>query len=612
MTRVLVTTITRTPRGVAMRTSQSLEVELLRVGRGAECELQLPDPRVPLAARTFTVSGKALRALDDRGGLTEALASGEHAAVVGPGACLRVGPYRLEVVDPPEGYDLAIERELVQPLPGRDAQLAQGLSEASLRLPVSRRFASWVLFWSILVCTLIVPAWLSQQHSDALTADTPIPLPQLPRMLTTASWNPGTVASPHQRFADNCIACHSEPFARVKDKDCLGCHEGIGDHVPRALGAVKGLSDIRCATCHQDHNGPHALANQNRAYVGRQCAACHSDIRAAAPQSKLPDASDFAREHPQLQVALLDRADRTGKTLRRVSLDDRASLKQSTGLKYPHDMHIDPRGVDGPQGRKVLDCKDCHQLDATGTQFRPVTMKDHCQSCHELRFDPNLPERQVPHGDPSGVVVMLRDFYSRVALLRTPLDAPLPDQIERAMPTAPPREATRLQGLGGADGRADTAAARLIEQSSCVVCHEVRRIGSTGGVPRWSIAPVGLVVAPRDRVHDWMPKVSFPHEKHSQAACTDCHAANRSSSSEDILMPSIATCRDCHGGNQPTAGKLTSSCSTCHGFHISHNKHADAPGAPRADLLGLTSRELWRLRHDKHVPVRPGGAGGSR
>lgn len=51
--KVIVTTITRSPKGNPIRASREISAEQIRIGRGAECELRLADPRVPLQARTI-------------------------------------------------------------------------------------------------------------------------------------------------------------------------------------------------------------------------------------------------------------------------------------------------------------------------------------------------------------------------------------------------------------------------------------------------------------------------------------------------------------------------------------------------------------------------------
>jgi hypothetical protein len=60
-------------------------------------------------------------------------------------------------------------------------------------------------------------------------------------------------------------------------------------------------------------------------------------------------------------------------------------------------------------------------------------------------------------------------------------------------------------------------------------------------------------------------------------------------------MPAIETCRECHVGAQPVAGKVTSDCATCHGYH----------GAVKASVKGLvagtaSAQSTARVAHAHH------------
>ena len=46
--RILVINVTRNRKGDALRTERAVEGEIIRLGRGTQCEIHLPDPRVSL------------------------------------------------------------------------------------------------------------------------------------------------------------------------------------------------------------------------------------------------------------------------------------------------------------------------------------------------------------------------------------------------------------------------------------------------------------------------------------------------------------------------------------------------------------------------------------
>ena len=64
----------------------------------------------------------------------------------------------------------------------------------------------------------------------------------------------------------------------------------------------------------------------------------------------------------------------------------------------------------------------------------------------------------------------------------------------------------------------------------------------------------------------WMLKAKFSHAAHETTPCADCHRATASSTSADVLMPTIADCRTCHQGEH-AATALPSTCIMCHVYH---------------------------------------------
>ena len=54
----------------------------------------------------------------------------------------------------------------------------------------------------------------------------------------------------------------------------------------------------------------------------------------------------------------------------------------------------------GPDGNVNMACGDYHTPEKGGMRMQTVTMENHCASCHELTFDPDVPDRVVPHGNP--------------------------------------------------------------------------------------------------------------------------------------------------------------------------------------------------------------------
>ena len=462
---------------------------------------------------------------------------------------------------------------------------------------IGRRALSWTLFLPALFLFLVLPV-IASLHPEATqsffetfgmrasrpvaTAEDDGPRPTPTAFALDTPWNPGPLAAGHQPWATDCRACHSESFKMAQDKDCLACHKDIGDHVAKeAKLDVTGLEGTRCAECHRDHMGPLALAEQNRHYSGNNCESCHINIKGFAPKSEIRNVGDFASKHPEFRVQVA-----TGPKpgdLRRVLLSEKDKVIEKTGLKFPHDVHMSKKGIAGPKGDVVMKCADCHAGDGTGVSFKEVNMKDHCQSCHELRFEPTLSNRQVPHGSVQEVLSTLREFYSYVSANQVPASMKTTGDIVQIRPGSDDKKAppAPLVTSGDAKTRATLAARELFEKTACLVCHEISKGPASGDLKTTGFDLPQYTVAPVTPSHAWMPQARFNHKAHDKQACTDCHNAPESKKASDVLMPGIDGCKDCHVGKQPVKNKIASDCGYCHGFHLpSHGQPAEPEKKP--------------------------------
>ncbi len=461
---------------------------------------------------------------------------------------------------------------------------------ARLQKPIAgRRVGSWFLFLLFLLAFLVIPvvASLRTPSSDVGATSQPGIHPPaggapatsaqnlvVPRVSPRWSvfggadtyWNPGRLSTVHQPWAGDCKACHSTPFVRVQDNDCLVCHKNMHEHVSRATVTLDELHETRCASCHREHKGLFGLAEQNKGFVGHECASCHQTIRTLYPATRTGNVSDFADAHPAFRLQLATGAGPTA--LERIRQDGDVMLSEKNSLKFPHDVHLSAKGIRSPDGKVTLKCDSCHKPDSNGKNFLPVTMKDNCQYCHALKFDLAAPDRQVPHGPVDQVLSTLREFYSYVRVngvavtrqeMKNPIVMTRPGEAEPAK--------TFIHDNNDVRSHAIASATELFEKTSCVVCHDVSRVAGPGlsatpaqDMPQWKIAPVPAA-------HAWMPKAEFDHSRHRASRCTECHAAVSSHKATDVLMPTIKQCRACHAGEKPVVNKVTSDCGLCHGFH---------------------------------------------
>jgi len=109
-----------------------------------------------------------------------------------------------------------------------------------------RRPLSWFLFSAMLGLTLVLPvlAILFSPAAPSAPSDSSTPNPSTPFALDVV-WNPGPVANAHQAWANDCQVCHSSPFSRVKDADCVACHKTTAGHVDPTTTKVSALEEVR-------------------------------------------------------------------------------------------------------------------------------------------------------------------------------------------------------------------------------------------------------------------------------------------------------------------------------------------------------------------------------
>lgn len=558
--------------GPRAQTKKTVVADWLRVGRDAACEVHLPDPRIALT-QGMIVNRDGLVYLEGEGGSQNITRKSVHAVRLKPGEPIDVGPYRIEGQPAPEGWDGAIAVELARPLDAaRD--LSSRTSQLTLAsLGITKRWAAWAWGLTVIAIFLAIPAGrvLDLPWRDAAQK----------LGIGDRFWNPGPVLLAHQPIEKTCATCHEVAFQHVKDRACLECHSSIGHHVGPEMKPAALFEGARCASCHRDHKGVKPTHRDDDHF----CVACHRDIRAKANGALAVNVSDFARDHPPFRLTL---PEETG--AKRVRMGTQP-IAEKSNLVFPHAAHLDPRGVRSPlQGRMKLECRSCHQPDASKRGFEPISMPKHCQECHALQFEPAVTAREVPHGKPAEAITVIEEFYANIALkgvrdsFQKAFGVPGEGLLRRAGVATPDE---RRNALGLASRKAKQVSEELFEVRVCKTCHEVFRDNAPKAQsPGWKIAPIRAN-------NQWMPHARFDHKAHTSAPCADCHAVAKSKNASDVAMPPIAKCRDCHGGSRPVEGKLTSNCLLCHGFHDA--KHPWDPnfrpkGAARVAESGTRER----------------------
>jgi hypothetical protein len=466
-------------------------------------------------------------------------------AVLNSGDQILIADYRLIVLPCPEGVDLALSLEVLeqQEAPSVDpAQFTTSLADLPRWRP--RRWA-WTLFGILLLSALLLPAmvamkpdWQDMFRATALPDD--------------SFWLSGPLHSMHSTIGKDCQACHAKPFEPVKNEACLECHADTAVHLPKAHADASMFDGERCASCHHEHNGEQRMVFDDQ----RFCSECHGNLQQRMSDvPSVEQATDFHADHPDFRLSLLQWQPQSQTWLQSPRQTVDASLQESSHLKFDHATHLDSEGIKNDNGDwQVLNCGDCHQMTLDGVNMAPINMEQHCASCHVLSFDLQDPQRVVPHGKPDMVLASLREYYA-ARFVQDRADA----GDVRASRPGERNNLSELQreGLVWVENKSRVVAEDLFERRACATCHEVEASAKDAG--QWLVKPVRLN-------EQWFASSEFPHSRHTQSECIDCHAAGQSTQAADVLMPDIAVCQDCHKGQQASEG-LISGCISCHSYH---------------------------------------------
>jgi predicted CXXCH cytochrome family protein len=529
---------------------REIDAAAVTLGSGADSTLQVYGGDVRPHHATLTPAGTGFELRCARGATVLVDGAPTARARLEPGATVELARARLRIATPPPGFAAALEFEPQSTVSARafEAGFVADLEQTRL----GRRTPAWILGIGLLAIGLLVPWFL--------------PLDSLPWWTSDEVWSSGPLLPAHAvAVGDDCGACHAKPFQRVQDSACIDCHRDMTDHAPAPLNSHVGLDQVRCATCHKEHNTPVHITITADAL----CTDCHA--APDWPENRLAAASGFTEAtHPAFQVDLLTSTHQPRGTgfaydwaWQSTPLPDAVD---PSNLKYPHDVHLDPGKVQHLVTGEPLGCGDCHTLQADDEHFAPIRMERHCRDCHDLKFDRAAPDRELPHADPSEALLVMAGHYMR---LYADPDARQPTRDRRRLPDRA-RAADRCEGPAHVCAQERTAreAETQFTVRGCVTCHEVTVHDTDDLLGRYQVAPVRLTP-------DFFTVARFDHRAHltqrdatGDAACLTCHQADGSTSSADVLMPDIQQCVTCHGDHrQPDLIPLN--CVACHSFHPS-------------------------------------------
>ncbi len=483
---------------------------------------------------------------------------------------IQIGAHRARRVASPPGFDLALEIEIAER--AVEWRSSAGQQEA---IPIGwgKRRWSWALGVAFLGAGLMVPIFGVYSSSVQEVLRTTHWLP------SDNWWNSGPLVSAHATppAGDNCTACHRVPFHRVRNQECGKCHGDVTHHAATDTEMGSELTGRRCASCHKEHGGAAAMVRRDSDF----CVDCHGKLKSSlGDKTELENVRDFATYHPEFRLTLLrPQEGQQGIEWEKVRrAPDAPEAYEQSNLVFNHKVHLDPRGVDTPDGKKQMSCASCHQPDESGVAMRPIGMKEHCSACHTLQFE----GVSLPHGSVEQVVNVLRGYYQSdrpIPALAIREDVMVSRRRDARRPGEPAQDTMR-ETANTPEEKAQRAAREVFDRTLCVVCHgDMKKEGlDQQQGPGWQVKPVRVNQA-------WMPMAHFSHKSHIQSKCVDCHRAEVSEQNKDVLMPGIKVCRKCHAGGRTSAG-MASTCVVCHLFHV--------PGKP---LLTPTQERSMGVIH---------------
>jgi VCBS repeat-containing protein len=560
-------------RGAGKEVSQfTFEGDIATIGRGTDQTIQIADRRLPLSHSRLTLAGGKLT-LASSGDYRFAV-NGESTrrAQLQAGDLVEISGHSIKVKADDGELDFVLEVELASETV---AKLRDRFQTRLRDVKVPERAIAWTLFLVILITTLAIP--MAGFYLDEREELRESMLPD------DGQWLSGELHQNHAFLGENCDVCHAKPFVPTQDEDCLGCHQTVTHHFDTEVHGDDYQVGSRCADCHQEHSTTGSIIRSDQGV----CTTCHAKLTDVGMDGDgLLPATDFSANHPDFKVSLLQYGLDDDWHEKRVNLDE-VGIAEGSNLIFPHDIHLDAAGIDSADGKVQMECSDCHVPEKGGMKMQAVNMQDHCASCHQLTFDPNSPDRVVPHGSPPELMRTLREYYALQYLTEelgaeTDEDQKLAPGTETdADPVRPVRRPGRVErpqlitdlitamqidpkasiGAKAAifiEARVADAAENLFEKQTCTVCHEITAVADAE-VP-WKVLPVRISEA-------WYPLSDFSHEGHKNMDCDGCHLARDSEVATDILMPDIANCRQCHGG-EDAENLLASNCITCHKFHL--------------------------------------------
>jgi predicted CXXCH cytochrome family protein len=580
----------------------------VRIGRGADCDIRIPDLAVSLHHATLSSEGLG-RVRVDAAGEQPFGVDGRFTRAASikaeTGAVLTFGDHQLTISSDDAGQITLGLTEAAAASGQRETTSSADLIPPS-RLLGKRRLA-WAGFVLIGLICLVAPV---------LALNGVFGSGGHPRIDLDSQWSSGPLSKSHAFLENDCQACHQKAFVAVRDESCRSCHAAampaealkqtvsrvkqagspdapslVGDHAPplRLLwGApqkdgwaarvvltarkVFNKPEQRCVSCHTEHVGD-PLTDPARSkptqLTPNTCVSCHTGLSSRLKDTRIVDTPSWTK-HPELRPEIVVSPEPL--KVRRISMASKPT--ENTGLIFPHDMHLNPVGGPARMAERLglqrgygapLTCSSCHTPKPNADNYLPVNMEKACSACHSLNVATGGGVRALPHGDPRKLVSFFQGGGG-------PVVATGPGAGARRRPG----ETDTYRGVSAS--AAQRMRGLFAQGGACYGCHAATP--ADGAAAPYKVGPVYLP----DR---YLTTGSFNHriKAHREGpdgkeSCADCHAAAKSGSARDVLEPTLSVCASCHGKDKdkdraPQAAGAD--CADCHSYHTPQRR------APRPD-----------------------------
>ena len=638
--------ISTSAEGREIRRGKEVAGDRLTIGRAPTNDVHLTDLAVALQHATVQRVGPLRLSVQAEEGLGVELNGRKVTSgfiELAQGGEIRIASHLLRFLPTAaEAEEIQVDVERVGESAADEADRADIRRFSAGAVLPSRRVSAYVLIAIVLGVFLVWPVWHYSQREPVNAAQiveaqrkedgTGLAAPKQASFSPDSMWSTGALSQVHHGLEGQCSACHVTAFEPVQDAACQTCHTNIHNHgdtsrppeeamarymrsqpeltgwarFRRAVAETFGRDPGRCVDCHTEHEGPQQMPRTAQ----RFCSDCHADLDTRLPDTRIGNAADFGEAHPEFSPLVLINWNGEQPQHQRVSLDRDPS--ESSNLKFPHALHLDPRGAATQMarrlagrydGRQQLGCADCHSSTPDGARFQPVDMEEDCAACHTLTFDEaDGLYRTLRHGSPQQVIADLREFYRGRGPARPAELGP----VARRRPGDISQVRTAVQyarARAGAGAAANQAIASVFrEGGACFDCHTIDQRGPLD----FHVRPV--VFTNRYLLHGW-----FDHRAHvnmvlegatfsDDQACLTCHVATRSNEASNLLIPGLESCQRCHVGensNKAVPGqRVSSSCAMCHDYHMDE-------GVPAMILRQRVRGNRWE---STVTPVTPAAA----